>query len=369
MKVVHLVHSFRVGGAELIAAKLSVALAASGDQAMLLPLRPPSEPVAGLFANLQSLGVTTGTPFGERFRNPGSFIRGRRFIQDQIRAFGADVVHSHCEMPDIINASLRGPFARVRTCHNDLFLGWASGRHIERLLNRAGRFDAVIAISEQTAANNSGPWRSATIYNSLFDSTDIARVPRGPVSPGDIRVHLIGRISAQKRQLAFLAFLEQHYGTLTALPFTLHLYGVAPDPATIDAIVQRSDGRVRYEGLVSDKPALYAGASAVIIPSGYEGLSSVMVEAIAHGIPVLSMRVSGAEEIIGRFEAGAVVDSDQAMLDAILGCQGQDVEEDARARIIGLFATDRAIVGHRMLYESARHSNQSLEGQTPLGSR
>jgi glycosyltransferase involved in cell wall biosynthesis len=74
-----------------------------------------------------------------------------------------------------------------------------------------------------------------------------------------------------------------------------------PDPRRIARGVGLADDAIRYIGGVmeEDKPALYAGATAFVFPSLYEGFGLPPLEAMACGTPVISSNATSLPEIVG----------------------------------------------------------------------
>ncbi len=70
--------------------------------------------------------------------------------------------------------------------------------------------------------------------------------------------------------------------------------------------------RTAFVGWVdeADKPALYAGADALLFPSRYEGFGLPPLEAMACGAPVVGSRAASLAEIVG--EGGLLYDPDDA---------------------------------------------------------
>ncbi|MFZ1757114.1 MAG: glycosyltransferase family 1 protein, partial [Caldilineaceae bacterium] len=64
-----------------------------------------------------------------------------------------------------------------------------------------------------------------------------------------------------------------------------------PDPRRMAAALNLAD-HIHYAGWVdeADKPALYAGATAYLFPSHYEGFGMMLLEAMAAGCPVITSR-------------------------------------------------------------------------------
>lgn len=70
--------------------------------------------------------------------------------------------------------------------------------------------------------------------------------------------------------------------------------------------------RVILTGRISDddRSALYSGAAIYCTPSRYEGFGLTALEAMAHGVPVISSNATSLPEVVG--DAGLLVDPDPA---------------------------------------------------------
>jgi glycosyltransferase involved in cell wall biosynthesis len=81
---------------------------------------------------------------------------------------------------------------------------------------------------------------------------------------------------------------------------------------------------VRFLGRVPDEhlPGLYAGASAFVLPSLYEGFGLTALEAMASGVPVVVSDRGGLPEVVG--DAGALIDPEdhRAIAEATLRAVG-----------------------------------------------
>jgi glycosyltransferase involved in cell wall biosynthesis len=103
----------------------------------------------------------------------------------------------------------------------------------------------------------------------------------------------VGRIETRKNQAAALAAVERLDGV------TLAVAGPERDPAL--AAKLRASDRCRVLGLV-DQPTLellYQRASAVIVPSLYEGFGLPVLEAMARGKVVVAAKASSLPEVGG----------------------------------------------------------------------
>jgi glycosyltransferase involved in cell wall biosynthesis len=95
--------------------------------------------------------------------------------------------------------------------------------------------------------------------------------------------------------------------------------------------------RVRFLGHVPDAhlPGLYAGASAFVLPSLYEGFGLTALEAMAAGVPVVVSDRGGLPEVVG--DAGLLVDpkDPRGIADAVMAVV-TGPSDVARRRAVGL---------------------------------
>ena len=98
---------------------------------------------------------------------------------------------------------------------------------------------------------------------------------------------------------------------LAALPHApdVHLVVVGslrknPYPARVEALGLAE--RVTFLGFRRDIPAIMRSVDAFVYPSRYEPLGLVVLEALASGLPVVTVRATGASELIGR-DCGFVI--------------------------------------------------------------
>ena len=98
--------------------------------------------------------------------------------------------------------------------------------------------------------------------------------------------------------------------------------------------------RVRSLGFVppNDLDALYAGASVVVYPSLAEGFGLPVLEAMAHGVPVVTSAGRATEEVAG--DAALLVDPLDT--DAIVGAMQRVLDDRELAAALGAAAKERA---------------------------
>ena len=102
----------------------------------------------------------------------------------------------------------------------------------------------------------------------------------------------------------------------------LLLVGSGPEEASLRARAARGDvaGRVHVLGQVGHDvlPMVMAAADALVLPSEYEGLANVWVEAMACGTPLVIPDVGGAREVVTSPSAGRIAERTPAAIAAAL---------------------------------------------------
>jgi len=195
--------------------------------------------------------------------------------------------------------------------------------------------DAIIAVSEEAATDLKEAFRLPTdrirmIYNPVI-SPGLFLSAREPLEhpwfePGQPPVALsVGRLCEQKD---FLTLIRAFAKVRARIPARLLILGEGPDRARLEAAVAEMGlaDSVDLPGFVSNPYAYMARAAAYALSSRWEGLPTVLIEALACGLPIVSTDCpSGPCEILQGGRYGKLVpvgDTDALALvleDALLG--------------------------------------------------
>ncbi|HEX2031367.1 MAG TPA: glycosyltransferase family 4 protein [Actinomycetota bacterium] len=216
-----------------------------------------------------------------------------------MRAHAAPMIMTiHCSLAHtFVGSGLRG-----------LALRTIGGR-----LERAGvrRAAGVICLTAATAelVRRARPGGVSVIPSGierrLFGAPHPDPVPDAPRP----RVLYAGRLAAQKG----VARLVEAFSRLRS-PATLLLVGDGPERPAIERRIRarRLADRVRITGFVHhrDVPSYLANADVLVLPSVYEELGSILVEAMAAGVPVVASAVGGIPFLVRHGENGLLWDSD-----------------------------------------------------------
>jgi len=196
----------------------------------------------------------------------------------------------------------RGPWARIGRLGGYYNLKYYAG------------FEELVANTEDIAEWIVGQgWpagRVRCIPNFAAAPPDGAGLDRASLdTPADAPLLLgMGRLHESKAHDVSLQ-------ALTELPDAwLWIAGVGPLEAKLKAMAQALgvEDRVRFLGWRTDPSALYRAADICVFPSRYEPLGNVVIQAWAHGLPVIAADAQGPKALIEHGRDGLLVPIDDA---------------------------------------------------------
>lgn len=176
------------------------------------------------------------------------------------------------------------------------------------------------------------------------------------VAPGRKVLLSIGRLDLQK---GFDWLLEQMPRLLSQLPdHDWVVVGEGPQRESLEQQAMRLDvaRRVHWVGWQPDTARLLAAASLVLLPSRWEGMPNVLLEAMASGLEVVATRVEGVTELLGdEAEAQSAELGDEEgfaarVLERAGAPQGERGEANRR-RVAAHFSLDGMIHAYARLYD------------------
>jgi glycosyltransferase involved in cell wall biosynthesis len=350
----------RTGGAERQALGLARALTRQGAEVRILTPRESSE--------LPEHDTLSGIPVRRvpypRVRGLGSTVLLSRVLGDLLRGRD-DVIHVHIGGPFLLPAVMAARLRKVPVVLKFANLSPERGIWVDLpqtgprrwfIEAAARRVDGVVAISGRIGrAVEEGGWRQVARIPNGIDPEEGARErpPRADARRllgvrGDPVALFVGRLSYQKGLDVLLRiwrrFVERRPGA------TLLVLGEGPDGASLrrQAEALGVSGSVDFRGLRLDVRPHYAAADLFVLPSRYEGLPNVMLEAMAAGLPVIASRVSGTEDVVEDGRNGLLVPPGEprALLDALLRLTGEPemgerLGKEARKTVEGRYHINR----------------------------
>jgi glycogen(starch) synthase len=340
-----------VGGMQYHTAQLTRALDALGvPQTVVTAWRPgpPRRERLGGHGRVVRLGVPI-----RRFRQLYSLPAARVVPALAARA---DLVHVHlgedlAVAPIGLLAARRHGLPSVLTVHCSLrhTLKVSSGR--SALLHTVGaaieswgthHADAVIALTPTTARRLRARW--VEVIPSGLDPLLFRAQPADPAPElPRPRILYVGRLAAQK---GVSTLIDAAPWLRSAAPVVV--VGDGPQRQELQRRAARHGlgERVRFVGFVPHErvPGWLCHADVLVLPSVYEELGSVLVEAMQAGLPVVASRVGGIPDAVTDGVTGRLVPPGDPM--ALAAAVDQVLGDPVLAGRLGRAARERAAAYH-----------------------
>jgi glycosyltransferase involved in cell wall biosynthesis len=360
LRVVLALESSGPGGAENVVLRLARALRDRGDEPIVATLQP-----GWMTERAEALGV----PVWIAPQRPGVDLLWVFRFARALRRSRVDVLHSHEFAMNTFGgaAALLARIPAVSTIHGR---NWVTGHPRRglayRVLRRAGI--PIVPVSEDLAgflADGLGVPRARleVIHNGIPLPPEPPAGERAQVR-ADARVRLgVPRDLALVVAVGNLYPVKDHATLLRALALlpgarvAIAGRGDQEEPLRRLAAELALADRVHLLGLRDDVETVFAAGDVFVQPSLSEGLPLAVLEAMAHGLPVVASRVGGIPEAVVDGESGFLVPSgDPRALAAALarvldaGDRGAALGAAARARAVAEFSVERMAERYRELY-------------------
>ncbi|MBA3312351.1 MAG: glycosyltransferase [Planctomycetaceae bacterium] len=153
------------------------------------------------------------------------------------------------------------------------------------------------------------------------------------LSPDDQVIVFVGRLAEQKDPLRLL---EAFRDVSNDFPEARLLFvGTGPLEEPLRRRAGELDGRVAFAGQRSDVPALLKAAACLALPSRWEGMPNVVLEAMAAGTPVVATNVEGIGELLRDGTLGTVVhtEASEALAEGIRQILSDPVAAQEKSRL------------------------------------
>ncbi|MFD1931906.1 glycosyltransferase family 4 protein [Nonomuraea mangrovi] len=191
------------------------------------------------------------------------------------------------------------------------------------------RFDAVTVLTETDRSH----------YETVMPGARIIRIPnavhpmeREPADHASTSVIAAGRLVPQKGfDLLIPAFVK---ATENRPDWRLRLYGTGPKQAELVTLAEPAASRVALMGRTGAFHQELAASSLYVLSSRFEGLPMVMIEAMAHGLPVVAFDCpTGPGEVITHDVDGVLVPPQD--VEALARAIAELIDDEPRRRRLG----------------------------------
>lgn len=310
--------SLHAGGAERCLAELAARLPRSRFAPHVYSLAPPpgdDQPSVVPLLERAAVPISYLHATGQRHAAQAVFRLAKLFRQQR----------PHLLQTFLFHANLVGRLAAWRAGVPLVLSGIrvAERRHrwylwLDRLTSLlVDRYVCVSQAVQEFSASRGGlaPGRLLVIPNGVdverFAAAAPADLTQLGIRPGREIFIYVGRLDEQKRvdwllslSPAWMARLPSH---------DLLVVGDGPHRASLQQLCKRLgiEQRVYWLGWRSDIPELLAASQALLLPSAWEGMPNVVLEAMAAGRPVISTDVEGVAELLDQDGSPQIADSRQ----------------------------------------------------------
>lgn len=247
----------------------------------------------------------------------------------------------------------------------------ASAAALQR--SAAGRFMLRTIRNGATCVNAISRVIAQELLRVGFVPERITHIPNGTLVPAAADLHratnperfrflFVGRLVPQKGIDVLLHALS---GLPEAEPggrqIVLDLVGDGTQRESLRSLALQLGvaSRVCFHGAIPNGgvPEYLLAADVFVLPSRFEGMPGVLLEACAHGLPVIATRVSGSEEILEHGGGWLVPPEDVAALRgallAAIACSSEELARrgaEARAAIVARYDMDRVAADYLELF-------------------
>lgn len=289
---------------------------------------------------------------------------------------GFDIVHTHSSKAGVVGrlaGRRRGGPALVHTPHSFAFLHSAEFSATRRRLflgieRWLGRFTTrLIAVSQAEAEITLAHRivdadRVRTVRNGIEPDLErraraAAGVERLGLANGDRAIGSVGLLEVAKGHEVLIAALPRVLAEFPRLKCFLIGEGSLRRRLERQAAAAGVESSVIFTGHRDDTLDLMSALEAVVLPSLWEGLPYVLLEAMALGKPVVASDVGGCGEVVADGETGLLVPANdpRALASAISDLlrhreRAADMGTAARPRASSRFGVEAMIAGHEAIY-------------------
>lgn len=286
MRILYLIDNFSLGGAQTVVKGLMECSEAT-DTKYAFALREKKPLMSIEHPNSHSFPSSSKYTF-----------RVVRYLKNYISENNIDVLH--CQLPRSILTGyiLKRIFPHIKYIiheQGDVFESRVYAMLLRMLWKRA---DGILACSMATA--NMLVRRSHVDSGKikvLYNFVDPDRFSPGQLSEtGILKIAFAGRIEKRK---GWREFIGAAINLRNRKELSFHLAGTGTEVKKLKrAIGKQKDVTINYWGYVSDMKTFYQEMDLLVIPSHFEPMGMVAVEAMACGIPVLAADVPGLNEVV-----------------------------------------------------------------------
>lgn len=375
MKIMFVINSLNVGGAERMLVKLAKNIAFAEDDITVVTLIGNgilAEELVGETHRLISLGLS---------RNPLTWLSFVK-LAGIMRRHQPDVVHSWLYQSDIVTGIVTRFFTKcaviwsLRQSNLNREHNKFTTRLCMKLCALTSRYfpDVIVSNAHNAMLTHIKIGYAANKIVIIPNGFDLSHSSHDTSAAAKIReelgirhdapmVSMVGRFDSQKNHAGFFRAMRIILNALPDTNFCFAGFGVTKDNPAINKMIHKNnidEKRLHLLGQRNDIRAIMSATDVLALPSDGEAFPNVVGEAMACEIPCVVTDVGDCAEIVG--DAGCVVPMGDMLKFAneVIGMlskskpQRQAIGRAARLRVKARYDIDKVAKAYRDLY--VRHS-------------
>lgn len=365
VRVALCITELEVGGAERCLAELAMRLDRSRFSPVVYSLGPrPADNDRSLVGQLESAGIEVHC-LGARGMLDAPRVAWK--LAKLLRSQRAEILQTF-----LFHANLIGRFAARWAATPRVVAGirvaerrgrWrlAADRWTSQLVDRYVAVSQAVAAFSQTAGGLPAE-QIVVIPNGvdvrIFDEAAPADLKEFGIAAGRRTATYVGRLDPQKGLSEMIANSGSWLQRLA--DHDLLLVGDGPQRQELEALTHKLGlgQRIRFTGWRSDVPAILRASEMLLLPSRWEGMPNVVLEAMGCRLPVVAMDVEGVGELLGpnRGEQTAPAGNFQVFAEKVLAIASSAelrarLGDENRRRVEQSFTFDAMTAAYAALFD------------------
>ncbi len=344
-RIVFCITDLHVGGAERCLTELVTRLDRNRFSASVVSIAPrPHGAQSELVERLAATGIEpTFLGLRKRWQFPLAVSKLKRLLVEQQPALlQTFLFHANCVGATAARrAGIAPVVAGIRVADpRSRFRLWLERRLTRNVAAYACVSQAVAEFSARLGGLRED--KLIVIPNGIdvdhVESVDPANLQQFNIPPLRRALLYVGRLDAQKR-------VDRVISVFTAIAESLPghdllIVGDGPERVRLERQSQQTStaDRIHFVGQRHDVPSVMKSCDLLLLTSQWEGMPNVLLEAMAVGIPVVTLDVEGVAEVLGSVAQQQLVATDggeQAVLRRLGHCAVEIVGDQELARRLG----------------------------------
>lgn len=243
----------------------------------------------------------------------------RFFVKDD---YDIEVAYLETAATKIIAQSTNKKSVKLAWVHCDLSKKEGLSNSLEKVKKQYLKYDKIICVSRDVETGFHRMFGSdfdTTVLPNVIDEKEIIRKAEEPIEdykkiPGRMSLLAVGRLTKQKNfeSLIRTCSLLRDNGYL----FQLNILGEGPERDNLEEQVRKLDlkGYVTLRGFMKNPYPWMKCSDVIVCSSKYEGISTVVQEALILGKAVVTTLCTGMKELLGNSEYGIITENGEQSL-------------------------------------------------------